>query len=115
MKANYSRKYEEPNSFLNLPNSEKRLINEYFNKVLNEEVDKSNAQFQRLMLKVTCCILHESFNWNEEEIMMFLGNWGREVRINRRDIAKKCVEQHLDERLSFMEWPTEFLENLEKI
>lgn len=115
MKANYSTRYEEPNSFRNLPKSEKLRINEYFNEMLNEKLDETNALFQRLMLKVTCCILHESFNWNEEEIMMFLGNWGREVRINRRDIAKNRVEEHLDERLSFMDWPTEFLKDLEKL
>lgn len=115
MKANYAKEYEEPNSFRDLPKCEKLRINDYLNKVLNEKVDESNAHFQRLMLKVTCCILHESFDWNEEEIMMFLGNWAREVRLNRRDIVKNCVEEHLDERLSFMDWPTEFLKNLETL
>lgn len=84
-------KVKIPKSFNELPKSERQSIEDYCNKIINDSLDKEDAELQVLYMKMTCMILKDNFGMTEDDLLRFIGSWGQIYRKNRK--FKTSAEQ----------------------
>ena len=108
-----------PKAFDDLSPSEKKRINEYYTERLNEELDKSEAELQKVWLKLACIVLHDSFGFGKDRAMVFLGNWKKMYQRNAKLKSKKEQEEFLrvemDKIFGVDGYPSEWIDKLENI
>ena len=76
MKANL------PKSYMNLPKKEKEIIDKLVLEMVDKQVDKEEAELQKIWLQLACIVLHDAFGFGEQRLTSFLGNWKRVYRMN---------------------------------
>lgn len=71
-------------SFLNLPPSEKEIISREMAAEVQKQVNKEEAQLQKIWLQFACIVLHRSFGFGKNRLLLFLGAWREMYRINNK-------------------------------
>jgi hypothetical protein len=89
-----------PKSWHHLPQSEKDLIQDEFNKQLNYLIDKEEAEVQEIWIKLACILLHDTFGFGEERLLRFIAAWDRVYRRNARLETKSKQKEWLDEEMA---------------
>lgn len=85
-----------PKSWDQLPQSQRDLIQDEFNKQLNHLIDKEEAEVQDIWIKLACINLHETFGFGEERLMRFIAAWNKVYRRNERMQTKAEQKAWLD-------------------
>ena len=67
-------KVKIPKSFKDLPKSEQLSIEAYCEQVVNDSLDKEDAELQVLYMKMTCMILKDNFGMSEDDLLRFIGS-----------------------------------------
>lgn len=89
-----------PKSWDQLPQSQRDLIQDEFNKQLNHLIDKEEAEVQDIWIKLACINLHETFGFGEERLMRFIAAWNRVYRRNERMQTKAEQTAWLDAEMA---------------
>ena len=61
-----------PTSYHRLPQYEKDQIQQAFDEQLNFLIDKEEAEVQEIWIKLSCILLHDTFGFGEERLIMYL-------------------------------------------
>lgn len=85
-----------PTSFNKLPKSERELIQNALNDQLNHLVDKEEAEVQEIWIKLSCILLHETFELDEDDLCRYIVAWNRIYRRNERMQTKAEQTAWLD-------------------
>lgn len=89
MKANL------PRSWHRLPPSEKQLILD----AADEQMNRNVNIILDIFLKMSCQVLHEAFGFGEKRLSMYLGNYKRIFRENRRNVRDGVQIYELDRKM----------------
>ena len=112
MKANI------PTSYLNLPKKEKKAIDEVIVQYITDQVDREEAQLQKIWLQFACIVLHRAFGFGERRLTTFIGNWKKMYRDSARfgsvEAQEAYIKEHLD-KIFRDGYPYEFVDKLEDI
>lgn len=71
-------------SFNDLSKAEQERLSALFKNTLLAELDRQEIEMQKIWLKLCCWLLHDCFDFDEDKLVMFLGNWAKYYRMNRR-------------------------------
>ena len=111
MKANI------PKSYTNLPKREKEIIDKLVSELVDKQVDKEEAELQKIWLQLACIVLHDAFGFGERRLTRFLGNWKRVYRMNAKcGNAEKQTEFLTDQMSKLFRqggYPYEWIDSLE--
>lgn len=106
-------------SFLNLPEREKEIINRALTEEVVKHVVHEEAELQKLWLQFACIVLNKNFEFDREQLMLFLGNWKEMYRIIKRIDSKAEQTEYLTTELTriFGEngYPTAYVDKLENL
>lgn len=108
-----------PKSFLNLPESEKQKINEVLSEEVQRRVNKEEAEIQKIWLQFACIVLHRSFGFGKNRLLLFLGAWREMYRINNK--LKSEAEQtaylkaEIDKIFGEGGYPYKYIDKLEEM
>ena len=106
-------------SFLNLPPSEKEIINREMTKEVQKQLCHEEAELQKTWLKFACLVLNKNFGFGKQRCLMFLANWREMYRINNQLKTKEEQLEYLNAELAqiFGEegYPTAFIDKLENM
>lgn len=115
MRANYTR----PRELEDLSSGSKQRINDYYTKLLNEEINARldiQAQYddiEKLFLKYVMVVLHEGFGFGRGRCMRFLASWKMIGRRMLKFSSGKKQSKWMDERLGwFRDYPDKWVENM---
>lgn len=89
MKANL------PRSWHRLPPREKDLILQ----AADEQMNRNVNIILDIYLKMSCQVLHEAFGFGEKRLTMYLGNYKRIFRENRRNVRDGVQILELDKKM----------------
>lgn len=110
-------KVKIPKSFLDLPNSEKEIINKVLTDEVQQQVDHNMAELQKLWLQFACILLNRYFGFGRKRCMLFLANWREIYRINNKlkDKAEQTafLKAELDKIFGKDGYPTQYIDKLE--
>ena len=100
------------------PSVQKRIndiYTEVANTIINEQVDKEEAEMQKTWILYGAVALAES-GATKDEILVWIGSWKRIYRANGRMKTKEEQEAFVKEHLSilFGDYPFEFVDSLER-
>lgn len=71
-----------PKPFERLSNGDKQAIYRAVSRLANEQIDKEEAEMQKIWLQMACIVLHNGFGFGKSRLLQFLGNWKRMYRVN---------------------------------
>ncbi len=111
-------KVRMPKSFLNLPQSEKEIINRTLTDEVEKQVNKDMAKLQKLWLKFACIVLHKNFGFGKKRCLLFLANWREMYRINNNLKNEAEQTEYLSREIDKIfkgSYPTEYIEKLEEM
>lgn len=117
MICNYKKKL--PKDWDDLKPSVKKKINEIYteaaNELINQQVDKEEAQMQKTWILFGAVALAES-GATKEEILIWIASWKRIYRANGRMKTKEEQEAFVTEHLSILggDYPFDFIDSLER-
>ena len=106
-----------PKSFMQLPQSEKEIINNVLTAEIEEQVNKNMAKLQKLWLKFACIVLNRNFGFGKKRCLLFLANWREIYRVNSKLETEAEQTAYLDERINKIfgaDYPTKFIDKLEE-
>lgn len=89
MKANL------PRSWHRLPPSERQRILD----AADEQMNRNVNIILDIYLKMSCQVLHEAFGFGEKRLNMYLGNYRRIFRENRRNVRDGVQIYELDRKM----------------
>lgn len=100
------------------PSVQKRINDIYTeaaNTIINQQVDKEEAEMQKTWILYGAVALAES-GATKDEILVWIGSWKRIYRANGRMKTKEEQEAFVKEHLSilFGDYPFEFVDSLER-
>lgn len=88
-----------PKSYHSLPKSQQDKLKEYAKQIAftaaEEQLNKDLRIMLDIYIKMVCMVLHDSFDFDEDDLMMFLGN-------HRRPFAKQRKLAMKDEQLKYL-------------
>lgn len=112
MKANI------PKSYLSLPQKEKDTISKVVSELVEKQVDKEEAELQKIWLQLACIILHDSFGFGKNRLLVFLGNWKKIYHINEKLANKQNQYEYLKMQMEKIfgkdGYPYEWVDKLEE-
>lgn len=105
-----------PKTFNDLSDKEqKRLLNAMKQSCL-DNITETEKDIQVIWLKMATLILAKNFNFNSDELYLFLGNWDELYRANSKLKTTTEFEQFLDSELcGIFEFPNSYIERLKAI
>lgn len=111
-------KVRMPKSFVNLPSSEKEIINQVLTEEVEKEVNKNMAKLQKLWLQFACIVLHKNFGFGKKRCLLFLANWREMYRINNNLKNEAEQTEFLSVEIDKIfkgSYPTEYIDKLEEM
>lgn len=84
-----------PKSYINLPKSERAIIDKLVSDEISKQVDKEEAKLQKIWIQLACIILHEAFGFGKTRCLIFLGNWKRIYKKNNKFSCEEEQEEYL--------------------
>lgn len=95
--------------------SEQERLQKLMEMTLTTQLDIEETELQKLWIKSCCVLLHDTFNFDETQLMIFLGNWESIYRELRNSESSLAQRQMVDEQVSKVfpnGFPEQFLNNL---
>ena len=108
-----------PKPFERLSNGDKQAIYRAVSRLANEQIDKEEAEMQKIWLQMACIVVHNGFGFGKSRLLQFRGSWKRMYRINAKLGNYKeqqkylCVE--MEKIFGANGYPEEFVNSLEEI
>ena len=84
-----------PRSYMSLPPSEKRKIEE----LAEEQMNKDMMVMLDIFMKMSCCVLHDAFGFGKHRMIRYLGNYRRVFKKHVKLVRKGEQLPYLDERM----------------
>ena len=110
-------KVKLPKSWINLPQSEKDIINSVMSEEIEKEVNKNFAKLQKIWLQFACIVLHNNFGFGKERALLFLANWREAYRINNKLKGEAEQTEYLTAEMNKIfgvgGYPKEYIDKLE--
>lgn len=107
-----------PKSYLSLSQKEKNIIGGVVSELVEEQVNKEEAELQKIWLQLACIVLHNAFGFGENRLNCFLGNWKRMYSINAEIGSKQNQDEYLKNEIKKIfgknGYPYEWVEKLAK-
>ena len=108
-----------PKPFERLSNGDKQAIYRAVSRLANEQIDKEEAEMQKIWLQMACIVLHNGFGFGKSRLLQFLGNWKRMYRVNAKlgnyKEQQKYLRDEMDKIFGANGYPEEFVNSLEEI
>lgn len=108
-----------PKPFERLSHGDKQAIYRAVSRLANEQIDKEEAEMQKIWLQMACIVLHNGFGFGKSRLLQFIGNWKRMYRVNAKLGSYKEQQKYLRDEMEkiFGEngYPEEFVNSLEEI
>lgn len=108
-----------PKPFERLSNGDKQAIYRAVSRLANEQIDKEEAEMQKIWLQMACIVLHNGFGFGKSRLLQFIGNWKRMYRINAKLGSYKEQQKYLRDEMEKIfgtnGYPEEFVNSLEEI
>ena len=110
-----------PKSWNSLPQKERDKICKIFtdaaNNIANQQIDKEEAQVQKIWISYACIVLHNAFGFDKDQCMQFIGDWKMIYRKNKKLRSEEEQREFIEKELSFFEgeYPTDFVDSLESV
>jgi hypothetical protein len=104
-----------PRSWETLPQREKKIITDLMQKTVDDTINEEEDLIQKVWLQWACIVLHEAFGFGRDRCMMFLGNWKKMYRKNRKFKDDKEQQAYLDGKIKEIfkdEYPQDFVNSL---
>lgn len=105
-----------PRSWLTLPKKEQKAIEEYVKQVAEKEVGREARIILELYMKMVCMVLHDAFDFDENDLNMFLGNhrlmFKRQFKMVKNDTQIEYLNRRMAEIFKKDGFPKEFLDGL---
>lgn len=119
MKANLPKAPKPPKSWERLPESEKKIINDYFRQRLYDELNHEEATLQKRWLQLACIVLHNRKDrFGRKRLMCFLAGWKRVYHICGNFNTNAEIDAYLADEMSKIfgadGYPYEWVDSLEK-
>lgn len=112
-------KVRPPKSFLNLPQSEKEIINRMMTDEVEKQVNQNMAKLQKLWLQFACIVLNKNFGFGKNRAMLFLANWREIYRKNNafKDEAEQTefLTAEMNRIFGVNGYPTRYIDKLEEL
>ena len=120
MRANIPKEPKPPRAWQNLPQYQRKSIEEYCQSVAMRAAWETTQRDARIMLdlytKMTCCILHDACGMTEEELLCFLGNHRQLFRRQQIKVADNTQLDYLNNRMAEIfptsGFPQEFFDDM---
>lgn len=108
-----------PKPFERLSNGDKQAIYRAVSRLANEQIDKEEAEMQKIWLQMACIVLHNGFGFGKSRLLQFIGNWKRMYRVNSKLGSYKEQQKYLRDEMEKIfgtnGYPEEFVNSLEEI
>lgn len=108
-----------PKPFERLSNGDKQAIYRAVSRLANEQIDKEEAEMQKIWLQMACIVLHNGFGFGKSRLLQFIGNWKRMYRVNAKlgsyKEQQKYLRDEMDKIFGVNGYPEEFVNSLEEI
>ena len=88
-----------PKSWDQLPQREKDIINKTMTDFAYEIVEKEQQNLQEIWIKLACSLLHDFFDFGEDDLLKFIAAWKRIYARNDRTEYKEEQDAWLDEEM----------------
>lgn len=99
MKCNLPPKKKLPKAWNRLPDYERNTILEIMTETANENAQKQACDIQEIWIKLACMILHDSFEFTEADLHLFIAQWARAYARNRRIDTKEEQTEWLSKEM----------------
>lgn len=108
-----------PKPFERLSHGDKQAIYRAVSRLANEQIDKEEAEMQKIWLQMACIVLHNGFGFGKSRLLQFIGNWKRMYRVNAKlgsyKEQQKYLRDEMDKIFGVNGYPEEFVNSLEEI
>ena len=108
-----------PKPFERLSNGDKQAIYRAVSRLANEQIDKEEAEMQKIWLQMACIVLHNGFGFGKSRLLQFIGNWKRMYRVNAKlgnyKEQQEYLRDEMDKIFGANGYPEEFVDSLEEI
>lgn len=104
-----------PKSWEQLPQREKKIITDLMQQTVNDTIDREEHLIQKIWLQWACLVLHDSFGFDKDQCLIFLGSWKRMYRKNRTFKDDTEQQKFLNERINYIfdnQYPQDFVDSL---
>ncbi len=105
-----------PKSFLSLPQREKDIINKTMAEYVDQQINKEEAELQKIWLQLACIVLNRHFGFGKSRAMRFLGAWKRLYKQNERcgdkNTQAEFLKSHMDKIFGLNGYPYEWVDKL---
>ena len=109
-----------PKPYTTLPTKEKEEIKKYITELAVEVAKEREVQYCRqvinLIIRLECCVLHDTEGYGKDRLTRFLGNHKRVFNYHNRLVERGEQDEYLDRRMNeiFGEggFPKDFVDNL---
>ena len=107
-----------PKSYINLPKSERAIIDKLVSDEISKQVDKEEAKLQKNMDSIGLHYIARSVWVWKEQAYRFLGNWKRIYKKNKKFSCEEQQEEYLKKEIEsiFGEngYPYSWIDSLEE-
>ena len=108
-----------PKPFERLSNGDKQAIYRAVSRLANEQIDKEEAEMQKIWLQMACIVLHNGFGFGKSRLLQIIGNWKRMYRVNAKlgnyKEQQKYLRDEMEKIFGTTGYPEEFVNSLEEI
>lgn len=107
-----------PKSWETLPEAEKHRLAEFIDGEVYKRCDYNYANLQEIWIKMTCGILHDCFGFDEEQLLIYLGNYKRVYRqLGKTGSTEANIKLVTDKCNTFFSngFPQEYLDRLKEM
>lgn len=108
-----------PKSFLNLPKSEKEIIERLHKEAVENEVNRYFAQLQKNWLKLSCIVMHDYMGLDRENCLLYLANFREVYRQNSKMPGEAEQQEWLDGKMDEIfgvgGYPYKYIDKLEEM
>lgn len=99
MTGYFDMKCNLPKSWDQLPQREKDIINKTMTDFAYDIVEKEQQDLQEIWIKLACSLLHDFFDFGEDDLLKFIAAWKRIYARNDRTEYKETQDAWLDEEM----------------
>lgn len=108
-----------PRSWLTLPKKEKDAITKAATEFIEDKVNHEEAELQKIWIQFACIVLHDAFGFGKSRLMLFIGNWKRMYRRNKKlngyDEQTAFLKEEMEKIFGKDGFPYEWLDKLEEL
>lgn len=89
-----------PRAWQTLPESQRKVIEDYAKCIAKEQLEKDGRLMLDLYIKMVCLTLHEVFGFGEERLYLFLGNHKRLFLDQQKRVQDNTQVEYLNEQMA---------------